>query len=154
MSIVKDILTLMEKGFLPYRAKIPSDFYEKVKCRFPKKAEWFFRPWDKTRTQSRYICLGCRRRCVEVDPEGWQILLPVQLRLPSSVVLLPAMQVSADDLLRLRRVLRIHEACWVLGVKRSLLYEMVEDGRLDALEGMPLRVTVESVQRRLKALRC
>ena len=146
----REIIDLLDSGYALYSGEVPEDFYFERRCPSPKKAEWFVRPWSKEHAKSRYICLGCSRRCSVVDPEGWQLLLPVNKRLPAMVAFAPARELSAEDLLRLKKVLRTDEAAFVLNISAKTVYDMVNDGRLDAVEGHPVRVTVESVIRCLE----
>lgn len=150
MSLIRDIVDLLDRGFVPYGGTVPETVYQERHCRTPKRAEWFVRPWSETHRHSRYMCLGCRRRCTVVDPAGWQLLLPVTPTRPSTVVFAPATPLTADELLRIKKVLRADEAAWVLNISRNVVYEMIQDGRLDALGDTPVRVTRESVLRRLE----
>ena len=151
MSLVRDIVALLEKGFVPYTGRVPEQFYSDRGCLAPKKAEWFIRPWSESHRHSRYICLGCRKRCTVVDPAGWQLLLPIAPSRPGTVIFAPAMPLTADDMLRIKRVLRTDEAAWVLNISRNLVYDMIQDGRLEALACEPVRVTTESVRRQLES---
>lgn len=56
-------------------------------------------------------------------------------------------RLSVDDLLRLKRVLRVDEAAWALNVSRQKVHDWIEEGVLDAVPGAPVRVTCSSVER-------
>lgn len=150
MSVVKDILTLLDKGYMYYSGYVPENFYRDRRCQNPKKAEWFSRPLSKEHKHSRYICIGCRKRCSVADPAGWQVLLPVNPKRTSAVAFAPAWPLSVEELLNAKSVLRTDEAAWALNLSQNVIYDMIQDGRLDAVEGFPVRVTVESVRRRLE----
>jgi len=150
MSTIRDMLDLLERGFRHYSGHVPEEYYTVRRCRTPQKAEWFSRPWSEEHKQTRYVCLGCSRRCWAIDPVGWQMLLPVGDSRPGAVVFAPMMPLTADDLLRMRRVLRVDEACFVLNIGRTTFYEWTQDGRLDVVPGTPIRVTVQSVCRNLE----
>ncbi|WP_027188213.1 DNA-binding protein [Desulfovibrio cuneatus] len=150
MSKTLEIVDLLDKGFRPYSGHVPEAFYKERRCHDPKKAEWFFRPWSEEHKMSRFLCLGCRKRCVAVDPLGFQILLPVKPTRPGSVVFAPMHAITVEELLRIKSVLRLDEAAWALNVSRTTVSNMVEEGTLDVVPGVPIRVTSASVQRNLQ----
>lgn len=150
MSKTKEILQLLELGYRLYGGTVPEDFYRQARCPDPEKAEWFTRPWSDTHKHSRYICLGCGKRCATVNPKGWQLLLPLRQARPGAVVLAVAEELTVDDLLRCRKVLRVDEAAWALSVSRQKVHEMIACGDLDTVRGTPARVTSASVKRNLE----
>lgn len=146
MSTVKDIMALLGKGFIPYRGKVPEEFYKELGCREPKKAEWFARPWSERHKNSCYICLGCKKKCRAVDPKGFQLLLPISRRRPSMTLFMPGEALSVDELLTRKKVLRVDEAAWALNLSTRRVYEMVQEGLLAQVPGQPVRVTSVSVR--------
>lgn len=148
MGKTQDIVNLLDKEYIPFSGKIPGGFYEKRKCRNPEKAEWFFRPRREGQGMSKGVCLGCKRRCSVVDPEGWPEL--AERRKPSrpgAVAFTVVERISVDELLRLKRVLRVDEAAWVLNVSRQKVLHWTEEGLLEQVPGSPVRVTCRSVER-------
>ena len=151
-SKTKDIIYLLEKGFRPYEGEVPAQFYASKKCKTYKRAEWLTRPWSDEHQHTRFICLGCNRRCSAVDPDGWPLLLPIgpQTR-PGAVAFIEATRLTADELLKVKRVLRVDEVAFILNVGKTKVFEMIQDGRLAVLPDSPTRVTSESVERQLQA---
>lgn len=152
MSKTKEILELTDMGFYYYKGKVPESFYVEQGCFIPKKAEWFVRPWSKKHKNTLFICLGCPKRCRATDPEGWQLMLPVKKNFPGEIALAVVESISADELLRIKKVLRVNEAAWALNISRQQVHEWIQQGILDQVPGAPIRVTVESVQRNLTAV--
>lgn len=150
MSKTKEIIELLEKGYAHYGGYVDEAVYTERKCHNPKKADWFCRPWSEEHKTSRYICLGCYKRCSLIDPKGFQLLLPVSRQKATQVGIFTAYKLSVDELLRSKRVLRVDEAAWALSVSKMTVYKWVDEGRLEAVPGPPLRVTSASVARNLE----
>lgn len=154
MSKTLDIIALLDKGFVPYSFTVPQSFYKGQQCLTPKKADWFIRPWENGTHQLKCICLGCRRRCVAVDPEDWpSIHIAKKPSRPGVVAFAVVEKLSVDELLRLKRVLRVDEAAWILNISRQKVHDWVEEGLLDPVPGTPVRVTASSVQRNLSPIK-
>ena len=150
-SKTKDIVYLLDKGFRPYDGDVPPQFYAEKKCKSYKRAEWLTRPWSDDHQHTRFICLGCNRRCAAVDPAGWPLLLPIgQQTRPGVVAFIEASRLSADDLLKVKRVLRVDEVAFILNIGKTKVFELIQEGQLDVLQDSPTRVTSESVERHLK----
>lgn len=148
-DFARTVVTLLDKGYMPYPCQVPRDVYEAQRCTAPARAVWFVRPASEAHKMTRFHCLGCRKRCVLVDPQGFQAVLPMRTR-PAPVALVEAQQLTALELVRLGRPLRVAEAAWVLNVSDSQMYEWIDEGMLERVPGTPLRVTPESVQRLLQ----
>lgn len=146
MSKTQLLLQLLDKGYRLYTGQVPDYVYVKKRCPHPESAEWVARPMSKEYSQSSYVCFGCDRQCVELDPTGWQILLPVQARQPSLTAFVAAWPASAEELIENRLVLRVDEAAWVLNVSTKTIYRMLQEGKLRVVEGNPVRVTTESLR--------
>lgn len=151
MSKVKtqEIIHLLDKGYRPYKAQVPPAYYKEQRCFEPAKAEWFARPVSRRNKVATFICLGCSKRCCTANPEGWQLLLEINPDTPGAVVIIPAQRVSVEELLRIKKVLSLKEAAFVLNVSRPTVQAMIDEGRLEVVPGSPIRVTVESVERNL-----
>ncbi|MFO7595383.1 MAG: hypothetical protein R6W92_03445 [Desulfocurvibacter africanus] len=95
---------------------------------------------------ARCVCLGCAKQCALVSPEGFELVLPVSLkkRVKSCFAYLP--QVSAQQLLESKLLLRVDEAAFVLNISESEVRNYVDEGRLAAHPEPPLRVTAESLK--------
>lgn len=146
MSKTQQLLQLLDKGYRLYTGQVPEDVYIKKRCPHPESAEWVARPMSKEYSQSSYVCFGCDRQCTELDPKGWQILLPLQSRQPSLTAFVTAWPASAEELVENRLVLRVDEAAWVLNVSTKTIYRMLQEGKLRVVEGNPVRVTTESLR--------
>lgn len=148
MAKTQDILDLLDKGFVPYPCMIPGSFYSNRRCLRKEKAEWFMRPGLEPAEATRAVCLGCKRRCAVVNPRGWPELRekPNPAR-PGVVAFSLVERISVDELLRMKRVLRVDEAAWVLNVSRQTVHRWVEEGVLEQVPGAPVRVTCHSVER-------
>ena len=154
MSKTLDIITLLDKGFVPYSSGVPVKFYKKQQCSDPRKAEWFTRPWENDSHHLRLICLGCRRRCVVVDPEGWpSVYVDKMLSRPGAVAFATVERLNVKELLNMKPVLRVDEAAWILNISRQKVHDWVEEGLLDTVPGTPVRVTSVSVQKNLVPLK-
>lgn len=139
MSIIDDVLKLLDKGYLPYKGQIEGYVYEPLGYGPKRKPRWFWK-------ERKYVCLGCVKRCCLVDPVGFDLMLPVTYQTKKlAFASLPA--VSAWDLVTKKALLTIPEVAFVLSIGRSKVWEMIQDGRLEKHpDSPPARVTVESVK--------
>ncbi|MEG6550335.1 DNA-binding protein [Desulfocurvibacter africanus] len=139
-SALDELLKILQAGYLPYRGQIQPTVYQNLDCPKPRRARWFVR-------QDKHVCLGCARQCALVNPEGFELVLPISLkkRVKSCFAYLP--QVSAQQLLESKLLLRVDEAAFVLNISESEVRNYVDEGRLEAHPEPPLRVTVKSVRR-------
>lgn len=141
------VVVLLNKGYLPYPGgHVPPQVYEERKCNGVRQSAWFVRPASEAHKNTRYQCLGCRKRCVLVDPPGFQAMLPVRVK-STPVLLMEARQLSARELVALGRPLRVLEAAWALNVSDSQMYAWIDEGLLERVPGTPLRVTADSVSK-------
>lgn len=151
MGKTQEILDLLSQGFVPYPHTVPSGFYEKRRCRSRDRATWFMRPRPKEGGTVRAICLGCKKRCSAVNPRIWPVLLEADAPSRNGVMLYTRLErVSVDDLLRMKRVLRVEEAAWALNVSRQKVRHWLEEGVLEKVPGSPVRITVMSIERILR----
>ena len=95
---------------------------------------------------SKYICLGCGKRCSLVDPAGFELLLPIPGQ-PKRLAFAVLPSVSAEDLMRKKLFLTRPEVEFVLNISRTQVYELLDEGRLERHPELPLRFTAASVRR-------
>lgn len=141
MSNVREILDLLDRGWLPYEGPVDEAVYERLRCRVPERATWF-------QNDSGWMCLGCKRRCVTADSSGFQLLLATRGRVDLVFAALPL--VTADELVRCKALLRPEEAMWCLGgISRRKFDYLCDTGILVRHQDLPVRVTAESVRREM-----
>ncbi len=154
MSKISDIIALLDKGFIHHPHAAPDAFYKQRRCPKPQKADWFARPLSEKHKNARFVCLGCSRRCSAIDPEGWKTLMPHRPSRPGAVAFAVVERLTVDEMLRIKRVLRVNEAAWALNVSRPKVHEWIDEGLLELVPGSPIRVTSASVQRILAPTAC
>lgn len=139
---VREILALLDKGWLPYEGPVDDAVYDRMRCRNPKAATWF--QHDGT----SWMCLGCTRRCTTNDPSGFQLMLAT--RMPVQMVFAELPLVTAEEILRCKVLLRPDEAMFCLGgISRRKFDYMCDSGVLERHPDKPVRVTAESVRREM-----
>jgi hypothetical protein len=138
-SALDELLKILQAGYLPYRGHVQSEVYQSLDCPKPRRARWFVHG-------DKHVCLGCAKQCALVNPEGFELVLPVSLkkRVKACFAYLP--QVSARQLLESKLLLRVDEAAFVLNISESEVRNYVDEGRLAAHPEPPLRITVGSVK--------
>jgi len=104
---VRAVVVLLDKGYWPYPGQVPKEIYEARRCTMSARAVWFVRPTSEAHKTTRYLCLGCRKRCVLLDPQGFQAVLPLRITRPAPVALVEARQLTATELVGLGRPLRV-----------------------------------------------
>lgn len=140
-GLVRDILTLLGEGWVPYEGAVDQAAYDRLGCPDARRATWFQR-------EATWWCLGCKRRCLTADPAGFQLSLVTRPRVRILFADLP--MVTADELLRIKRWLRVPEAAFCLNVSEREVRYMVDAAKLDRHPDAPLRVSVESVRREME----
>lgn len=134
---IEDLLALLARGYAPYRGEVNGCVYGRLRCPRPEKAAWFTRG-------HKYVCLGCARRCSQMHPDGFQLILPgVRRGFQVAFATLPA--ISARELVEKKAFLRADEAAYALGVSRNQVYALIAEGRLIRHVDDPVRVTSKSV---------
>ncbi|MDL2207612.1 helix-turn-helix domain-containing protein [Desulfovibrio sp. OttesenSCG-928-M16] len=146
MGKISDLLQLLENGYRLYTGTVPQNIYLKKFCPHPKRAEWLAKTLNRQYTHCCYVCLGCDRMCSEMNPTGWQLLLPLATLQPAQTAFVAAWPTSAEEMLVNKMVLRVDEASWVLNVSTRTVYRMLQEGKLRIVEGLPVRVTTESIR--------
>lgn len=149
-TVVTNTLALLNEGYAPYDGQIEEAVYDRQKCKRRKQASWFVRI---TPENVLFVCLGCGRGCSLKNPEGFQAVLPLDGGRKVSVVAGVLPVISDDDLLDKKTLLNREEAMAILRVKERKFYDLVDTGQIAALEGLPIRVTTESVKHYLERTR-
>ncbi len=129
---LKEFAELFGKGFRPYTGEILPVVYERRECKDPSKAYWICK-WPILH------CFGCHRRCTPKSAEGFQVMLPEEVK-SSRPKLTPA------EIMAAKHFLRVDEAAYCLNVSTRKIYSMAAEGKLIAHVDKPLRITVESVK--------
>lgn len=130
---LKEFADLYGKGFRPYNGEILPSVYAELGCKDPNKAYWICK-WPIL------YCFGCNERCTPKSPEGFQVMLPEGVDLPTQYALTPV------EMLAAKVFLRADEAAYCLRVSQRKVYAMAAEGKLIAHIDKPFRVTVESVK--------
>jgi hypothetical protein len=134
---IEDLLTLLARGYAPYRGEVEGCVYARLRCPRPEKAAWFTRG-------EQHVCLGCGKRCSQSHGEGFQLILPgVRRGFQVAFATLPS--ISARELAEKKALLNVAETAFALGVSRSQVYQMIAEGKLTRHVDEPVRVTSESV---------
>ncbi|MBU1002774.1 MAG: DNA-binding protein [Proteobacteria bacterium] len=142
-QMVREILAMLDRGFLPYDGEVEESVYVRLRCPSPARAAWFQHE-GKT-----WLCLGCKRRCVTADSAGFQLLLATRYPVRLAFADLPL--VTAEELLRCKTLLRPDEAMFCLGgISRRKFDYMVDSGILERHPALPVRVTAESVKMEMR----
>ena len=147
MSTANEILRLVGSGYGLFHGEVDGQVYDNLRCPNPAKARWMCR-------DALYVCVGCKRGCSLSSPAGFQASLfsvvKQEPRAQVEVFVSGAEIIPDEQILRVKKLLRVGEAATILRVEPRTIRAMVADGRLDAADlGRPLRITSESVQRRI-----
>lgn len=142
-------LDLISRGYAPYNGHVEKVVYDSRKCRDGKPARWFVRVDG---SKMLFVCLGCKAGCSLINPKGFQTMLPIPgLAVPVVAGVMPL--ISDDELLRIKRVLRLDEFMVVCRIQETKARELIARGEVDVLKGLPLRVTTDSVREYLERVR-
>lgn len=137
-NVVNEIMSLINNGWRAYRGEVDGQVYARVGCRRPGSASWFVRG-------KSFLCLGCSRRCAEMNPAGFQAALPEGEAHTGFEYSLTPMEMVQKKVL-----LRADEAAYCLSVSARKIYDLAKEGRLVSHVDKPLRVTAESVLEEMK----
>lgn len=142
-STVDKTLRLLGDGYAPYDGVIDQAVYDRMGCRKEKQARWFYRLTPKS---SLFVCIGCSRGCAVRNPEGFQAVLPVENCRGTGIVagVLPVL--SDEELLEKKSLLTLPEVLSILRVSDRKARGLIDDGVLEAHEGLPIRVYSSSVR--------
>lgn len=138
MSVIDDVVTLINNGWRIFQGEVEQAVYEKQHCPvlqnrrvYPK---WFF-------LGDKYVCVGCSKRCSLVRPEGFQarleLLYPEE---PKSPFLL-----TPQEMLARLRFLTVEQAAYCLNVSKSQIYKMIRNAELLSTDS-PKRIPVDEVK--------
>ncbi len=150
MPKVGDIFDVINKGFAPYPGEVDEKAYVQLKCKTPVKARWYVKRWGK---RTILLCIGCHKNCTPGTMKGFQPVLPFQCdgRFKVPFAILPML--SAEEMLKKLKVLRVAQAAYCLNVSEGTVLNMIDEGRLVCLERTPVRITSESIQKELSAIK-
>lgn len=143
-GVIHDVLALLDRGYVPYTGEVGGQVYCRLRCPRPERGTWFT-------SRGRFVCLGCARRCAQSDGVGFQVQLP-GVRRGFQVAFAHLPQVTAEELLAAKTLLRVDEAAFVLGVSPQQVYSLIDAGKLDRHLDLPVRVTAESVREEMGRL--
>ena len=140
-TLVKDIVTLIERGWRPYSLDVAPEsiVYDRLDCPYAankkgKMPVWFVRG-------DIFLCLGCVRRCCLSRPEGFMTLLPLRY----SVVNAPY-ALTPWEMVERRALLQVHEVAYCLNISDRNVYTWIDEGKLRSTNDKPVRVPVEDVK--------
>lgn len=143
MSIIDEVLKVMESGYQPYSGKISSAVANKLGCEKWEQCSWFV----KTAAGKRlFVCLGCEKRpCALSNPNGFEQTAPART-MASNVAFAETRAITPEDLLRSKKWFRVNEAAFILNVSERHIRKLVDEGVLVRHINTPVRVTRESLQ--------
>ncbi len=138
MSVIDDVVTLVNSGWRIFQGEIDRKVYEERSCPSLRNRRltprWFF-------YGDKYICIGCSKRCSLVRPEGFQARLELLYpEKPKSPFLL-----TPDEMLSRLRFLTVAQAAYCLNVSKSQIYKMIRNAVLLSTDS-PLRIPVDEIK--------
>lgn len=158
---IEQVLSLTASGWRPYNGSMARDIYESLHC--PHAADTEGLSMQATNTSSAsvrqhvrtdapsgsglpcwfsrrniFLCLGCERACSLSRPHGVQRSL-------SRHSAQGDYDLSPQELVKKKTLLRVDEAAYCLNVSERKVYDWVSFGRLTALKDKPLRIRSEDV---------
>ena len=139
MSVVKDIVLLLNDGWRLFQGEVERSVYEKQRCPWLENKrthpKWFFKG-------DKYMCIGCAKRCCLLRPEGFQLnMILLYPEKPKEQFLL-----SPEELLNKRKFLNVAEISYCLNISAKKVYKLIGMSELLACPDRPIRVPVEEVQ--------
>ncbi|GEM_PF-6883699 len=143
MSIIDDVLAVLEEGYRPYYGKVSEQGQKQVECENWDNTFWFVK---ETETRRAFMCLGCESRpCVLTDPEGFELTAKRPV-MQTKVSFMETRSVPPEDLFRHKKWFRCNEAASLLAISERKVRYLVEEGALVPHEDSPLRITAESLE--------
>jgi len=137
MSVVKDIVLLLNDGWRLFQGEVEQTVYEKQQCpsltnrrTHPK---WFFRG-------DKYICIGCLKKCSLVRPAGFQSHLELLYTEQEQKFIL-----TPQEMLARLKFLTVEQVAYCLNISVSKVYKMISMSELASTDS-PRRVPVEEVK--------
>lgn len=139
MSIIKDIVFLINAGWRLFEGEVERKVYEKQDCpslhnrRISPK--WFSQG-------DKYLCVGCAKKCSLVRPAGFQARL--ELLYPEKhdqrYLLTP------EEMLNRLKLLTVDQVAYCLNVSPGKVYKMLARSELASTDDNPKRVPVEEIK--------
>lgn len=124
---------MLSDGFRQYEGEIAEFVYERLGCKHSDRAYWVCR-WPL------FHCLGCNRRCTPKNAEGFQV--PLVTSAPPK----RRYNVTPDELVASKSLLRVDEVAFCLAVSERHVRKLIDEGVLVRHQRNPVRVTAESVR--------
>ncbi len=139
MSIIKDVVILINAGWRLFEGEVDRIVYEKQGCpslnnrRISPK--WFFQG-------DKYLCVGCAKKCSLVRPAGFQASLPLYYREDEET---HTIMLSVEEMLSRRKLLKIFEVAYCINSSERYVRYLIDTGVLRRTEDRPVRVPSEDV---------
>lgn len=136
---VQEIISLLNNGFRPYNNQPQNSVYESLTCLFYKKNKpaWFYKG-------DIFLCISCNRKCSLHRPTGFQAPIPLKYPHYNDI---NYFKNTPQELIVKKASLNMKEVCYCLNMSYSKVYSLIQEGKLTSLNGRPLRVKTEDVQR-------
>lgn len=143
MSLIHEVLAILDEGYRQYNGHISESACIELKCHHKEKMQWFVKDGSKSR---KFLCLGCDSRpCILRNPKGFEHTAPPPVH-TAKISFMEARAVSAEELFKHKKWFRADEAATLLNVSRSQIYNMAAEGILVRHLDKPFRVTSESLK--------
>ena len=137
MSIVQDVVTLINSGWRLFQGEVDRSVYEKQACpslvnkrTYPK---WFF-------LGDKFLCIGCPKKCGLIRPTGFQ----AQLEINYSEKAGEQYKLTPDEMLAKFKLLKVPQVAYCLNISEQKVYKMIAYSELPSI-GRPVRVPTEAV---------
>lgn len=150
-TLIDEVVRLVREGWRPYQGTVDAAVYEQRRCpRTPlsvqgkgksKNGPYWFNRGDV------FLCIGCGRRCSLNRPDGFEAPLPIKY--PTLCKEMPY-TLSPREMVAKLPLLTIRQAAYCLNVSERYARDLVDMGRLRRLQGEPVRVSAEDVQREME----
>lgn len=143
MSIIDDVLAVIEEGYRPYYGKVSEQGKKQVKCENWDNTFWFVKETDRRRS---FMCLGCESRpCVLIDPEGFELTMQIPLK-STKISFMEARAIPTAELFKRKKWFRVEEAASLLAISDRQVRKLVDFGILTRHVDNPVRITAESLE--------
>lgn len=138
MSMVNDIVTLINDNWRLFQGEVDRSVYEKQNCSLlvnkrtcPK---WFFKA-------DKFLCIGCSKKCSLVRPTGFQANL--EILYPEKAE--QRYTLTPQEMLERYKLLTVDQAAYCLNVSPGRVYKLISMSELASLDS-PKRVPAEEVR--------
>lgn len=139
MSMVSDIVTLLNDEWRLFQGEVVRSVYEQQNCPslISKRTnpKWFFKA-------DKYLCIGCSKKCSLVRPAGFQANL--ELLYPAKAE--QRYKLTPQEMLQRYKFLTVDQVAYCLNVSPGKVYRLIDLSELVSLES-PKRVPVDDLKR-------